>query len=119
MRTKDIKISAEARTAIEALQHNCGTYRYYDDTISRLFNYVLEYSDEMGMDDTEAMSTLRTLQNLRYDLASIAGNVALAVKECRRIDDDETPAEKVESTFSGCELEPNHETSEPNEDNQV
>lgn len=73
MEAKNIALTPEGIRAIDALRHNCGTYAYYSDTLSRLFNYVLTQSDEIGMDDTEAVHTLRVLHSLKTDLSYIAG----------------------------------------------
>lgn len=92
----NINLSAEAITAINALQHPAGTYTYYRDTLSRLFNFVLSQSDEIGMSDTEAIRTLRVLDAVRSDLAAIAGTAAT------RSDGDESPedvAARVADTF--------------------
>lgn len=93
MKTNDITLSAEAITAINGLQHNCGTYRYYSDTLSRLYNLVLLQGDEIGMDDTEILHTLRVLVSLKADLACIASHDHTS-DSC---DDD---AAKVEAAFS-------------------
>lgn len=72
----NINLSAEAVNAINALQHPAGTFSYYRDTLSRLFNFVLSQSEEIGMSDTEAMHTLRVLDAVRADLTAIAGTAA-------------------------------------------
>lgn len=77
----NITLSPEAVKAIEALQHGCGTYQFYRTHIDRLFNYILDSSDEIGMSDTEAMATLRALNSLRADLAAIAGAPAPALTD--------------------------------------
>lgn len=73
MQTNTITLTDEATRVINALQHSCGTYDYYRSTLNRLFNYILHCSDEIGMSDTEAVSTLRTLDAIRSDLATISG----------------------------------------------
>lgn len=72
----NINLTPDAVKAIEALQHPEGTHTYYRDTLSRLFNFVLSQSDEIGMSDTEAMHTLRVLDAVRADLTAIAGTAA-------------------------------------------
>lgn len=96
METKDINLTAGAVTAIKALQHNCGTYRFYSDTISRLFSFILYQSDEIGMSDNEALSTIRALHCLRQDLAAIAGDAATAAG----VPSYEEIAQRVENVFS-------------------
>lgn len=73
MKTKNITLSPEAIAAIEGLQHHCGTFSFYSETLSRLYNFILTQSDEIGMDDTETVHTLRALHFLKIDLAYIAG----------------------------------------------
>ncbi len=98
MKPKNIALSPEAIVAIEGLQHNCGTYSFYSDTLSRLYNYILAQSEEIGMDDTETLHTLRALHFLKADLAYIAG------RDCTPITytpaTDEETAERVEATFA-------------------
>lgn len=69
-------LSEHAIQVIKNLQHSCGTYNYYRETLNRLFNYILNQSDEIGMSDTEAIHTLRALQYIREDLAAIANRQA-------------------------------------------
>lgn len=68
----NIKLTPDAVKAIQALQHPCGTYQFYRAYLDRLFNYILNNSDEIGMSDNEAMHTLRALNALRSDIADIA-----------------------------------------------
>lgn len=97
MKKHNIKLSTGAIDAIVALQHKNGTFVYYDHTLSRLFNFVLDQSDEIGMSSHEAIETLRALDSIRKDLAAIASR--------RHSEDDpdsrEEIAEKVEETFKG------------------
>lgn len=72
----NINLTPDAVKAIQALQHPCGTYQFYRAHLDRLFNYILNYSDEIGMSDNEAMHTLRALNALRSDIADIAGSPA-------------------------------------------
>lgn len=58
--------------AIESLQVAGGTFKFYDETLKRLENYILEFAEEIGMSDTEALHTLRVLRCVRRDLADIA-----------------------------------------------
>lgn len=97
MKTKNITLSPEAITAIEGLQHNCGTYSFYIDTLSRLYNYILAQSDEIGMDDTETLHTLRALHFLKIDLACISGRTRTPITHIPAT--DEETAERVEGTF--------------------
>lgn len=96
MDVKNITITPEAVAAIERLQHHCGTYEFYNATLTRLFNFVLDQSDEIGMDDTEAIHTLRVLQYLKEDLAQISNKARTTINH--------TTEEKVESTFAGVSL---------------
>lgn len=97
MKTKNITLSPEAITAIEGLQHNCGTYSFYIDTLSRLYNYILAQSDEIGMDDTETLHTLRALHFLKIDLACISGRTRTPITYTPAT--DEETAKRVEETF--------------------
>lgn len=72
----NINLTPDAVKAIQALQHPCGTYQFYRAHLDRLFNYILNNSDEIGMSDNEAMHTLRALNALRSDIADIAGTPA-------------------------------------------
>lgn len=68
----NIKLTPEAIKAIQALQHPRGTYQFYRSHLDRLFFYILDNSDEIGMSDNEAMGTLRALNAIRADIADIA-----------------------------------------------
>ncbi|MBE6305699.1 MAG: hypothetical protein E7082_07295 [Bacteroidales bacterium] len=96
-----IKVTSAAHVAIKALQHSAGTYPYYRTTLDRLFNIILRIYDEMGMDDLEAITTLRALDDLRQDLAAIAGSVALGshAEEATK----EEIAGRVEDSFAGID----------------
>lgn len=72
----NINLTPNAVKAIQALQHPCGTYQFYRAHLDRLFTYILNNSDEIGMSDNEAMYTLRALNALRADIADIAGTPA-------------------------------------------
>ena len=72
----NINLTPDAVKAIQALQHPCGTYQFYRTHLDRLFNYILNNSDEIGMSDNEAMYALRALNALRSDIADIAGSPA-------------------------------------------
>lgn len=67
-----IKINDKAARAIAGIAHNAGTAEMYVNTLSRLFNAVLYNQDDLGMDDTEAITTLQTLGLLRADIQDIA-----------------------------------------------
>lgn len=123
MTTKILTLSTAATAAIERLQHKNGTYEFYTATLSRLFNYILDQSDEIGMSDTEAIHTLRVLQYLNDDLAHIAGkdDSPIEFKIEADIEGIEKPldtipekaAEKVESTFAGLSMEEVRELVNP------
>lgn len=97
-KTNTIQVSDEARAAIIGLQHSAGTYHYYRATLDRLFNTVLHTSEELGMDDMEAVATLRALDSIRHDLAAIAGPVAR--RKSHQNPPEEEIAERVEDTFT-------------------
>lgn len=99
MKKKNITLSPEAITAIEGLQHTCGTFQFYIDTLSRLYNYILAQSDEIGMGDTETLHTLRALHFLKIDLACIAGRTRTPITYTPAA--EEETAERVEGTFAG------------------
>ena len=69
-----IKINDKAARAIAGIAHNAGTAEMYVNTLTRLFNAVLYNQDDLGMDDTEAITTLQTLGLLRSDIEDIAGS---------------------------------------------
>lgn len=106
MATSNLTLSKGAISAITALQHPCGTYLYYRETLDRLYTHILHQSDELGMSDTEAIGTLRVLDTLRSDLAAIAGPVAVPGAE---LPEDKPLSEKVEllapdETMPGIEM---------------
>lgn len=101
MEAKNITLTTEAIAAIERLQHINGTYDFYEMTLSRLFGFILDQSDEIGMGDTEAISTLRALRYIREDLAAIAGRSKASVPTTAH---EENAAGKVESAFSGFNI---------------
>ena len=68
-----IQVSDAALSAINGLQHPAGTYDYYRRTLDRLFNTVLHASEELGMDDMEAVATLRAKTSQQSpDLSPVA-----------------------------------------------
>lgn len=77
----NINLSNDAAKVIEALQHKNGTFRYYHSALTSLSRYILQQSDEIGMSDTEALATLRVLDAIDSDLATIAGPVAAESSE--------------------------------------
>lgn len=91
-KTNTIQVSDEAHAAIIGLQHPIGPYDYYRCTLDRLFNTILHTSDELGMDDTETVDTLRAIDSIRRDLAAIAGPMGHSLSS-------ENIAGKVEHTF--------------------
>lgn len=72
MKDQKINLTPDAIRAIESLQAVGGTFKFYDDTLKRLESYILEFAEEIGMSDTEALHTLRVLRYVRQDLADIA-----------------------------------------------
>lgn len=115
MKSNIITLSSGAIAAIERLQHSRGTYDFYAATLTRLFNYILDQSDEIGMSDTEAVHTLRVLRYLKDDITNIAGKDGSPLEI--RIEADmegiensienlsaEGAAEKIETTFAGLTL---------------
>lgn len=109
MENQNITLTPGAIRAIEALQHKNGTYRFYTDTLGRLFNYILSQSDEIGMSATEAIATLRALKYLKSDLQQIAG----AVAEEPEAATSEEISDRVEAVFSDFDETP--DTSAPGE----
>lgn len=67
-----INTDSAAAKAITAMIHSAGTSETYINTLSRLYNCVLHNQDDLGMDDTEAIDTLRCLDLLRSDIRDIA-----------------------------------------------
>lgn len=65
--------------AIAGLQHAAGTAETYENTLERIFYAVLHNQDDLGMDDSEAIDTLRTLELLRADIRAIATDHVLAL----------------------------------------
>lgn len=100
MKAKNIALTPEALVVIEALQHNNGTYTFYTNALKRLFNFILDQSDEIGMSDTEAIHTLRAIQYIREDLATIANRQA----QTPTTPDTEETADKVETAFEGISV---------------
>ena len=93
-----IQVSDAALAAINGLQHTAGTYHYYRATLDRIFNTVLHVSEDLGMDDMEAVATLRAIDGIRRDLAAIAGSVAR--RKSHQNPPEEEIAERVEDTFT-------------------
>lgn len=93
-----INISEVAANVINALRHKAGTFSLYDDTLARLYTTVLYESDELGMSDTETVSTLRTLDLIRRDLAAIAAPETVSPPEAGDAPDD--TARKVNEAFN-------------------
>ena len=69
-------INTESRgaRAIIGITHAAGTAEMYLNAIDRIFNTVLYNQDDLGMSDTEAISTLQTLGLLRSDIQDIAAD---------------------------------------------
>lgn len=76
----EVRINTEspAARAIIAMTHAAGTAEIYLNTLSRLSNAVLFNQDDMGMDDTEAIDTIRALSLLRNDIQDIATDKTIA-----------------------------------------
>lgn len=76
----EIRINTEspAARAIIAMAHTAGTAEIYLNTLSRLSNAVLFNQDDMGMDDTETINTIRALSLLRNDIQDIATDKTIA-----------------------------------------
>ncbi|MDE6277269.1 MAG: hypothetical protein K2M06_04090 [Muribaculaceae bacterium] len=68
----NIRFTSEAITVIEGLRHSAGTLSIYQNTLTRLFKQVLHAAEDLGMDDIEAIETLRVLDMIRADLTAIA-----------------------------------------------
>lgn len=68
----NIKLTPEAEQVIEDLRHPAGTHEVYRNTLTRIFNQVLHAAEDLGMDELEALETLRALDMLRRDLAVLA-----------------------------------------------
>ena len=68
----NINLSQKAANVIEALRHNNGTLNLYRNTLTRIFNQILHTAEDMGMDELEALETLRVLDMLRRDITAIA-----------------------------------------------
>lgn len=83
----NIKLTPEAEQVIEGLRHSAGTHEVYRNTLTRIFNQVLHTAEDLGMDDLEALETLRALDMIRRDLA------ALATTPAHTDDEDEEPDE--------------------------
>lgn len=73
-----IKLSAATARTLTGIVHSVGIADLYIDTLNRLFNAVLYNQDDLGMDDTEAVDTLRTLGMLTSDIRTIAADRELA-----------------------------------------
>jgi hypothetical protein len=97
----NINLSNDAAKVIEALQHKNGTFRYYHSALTSLSRYILQQSDEIGMSDTEALATLRVLDAIDSDLATIAGPVAA---ESSETETQEEVAARIDATFSDIEV---------------
>lgn len=76
----ELRINTEspAARAIIAIAHAAGTAEIYLNTLSRLSNAVLFNQDDIGMDDTETIDTLRVLSLLRNDIQDIAHDKTIA-----------------------------------------
>ena len=68
----NINLTENAVKIIETLRHPAGTLDFYRNTLTRISNQILYCAEDFGMDDTEAIETLRALDMLRLDLAELA-----------------------------------------------
>lgn len=100
----NINLTPDAVKAIQALQHPCGTYQFYRAHLDRLFKYILNNSDEIGMSDNEAMHTLRALNALSADIADIAGTPA-------QLNEPVDPFDGITLTVATDELDEAKETA--------
>lgn len=73
-----INTESRAVRAIIGIAHAAGIAEMYLNTLDRIFNTVLFNQDDLGMSDTEAISTLQTLGLLRSDIQDIAADKDLA-----------------------------------------
>lgn len=75
----ELRINTESRAAhaIVALTHKAGTSEIYLNTLQRLINAALFNQDDLGMDDTEALDTVRVLSLLKSDISDIAAATEL------------------------------------------
>ena len=73
-----INTESRAVRAIIGIAHAAGIAEMYLNTLDRIFNTVLYNQDDLGMSDTEAISTLQTLGLLRSDIQDIAADKDLA-----------------------------------------
>jgi hypothetical protein len=69
---KKIQLSDQAIRSIAALQHNAGSADLYINTLKSIKTYILHCSEEFGMSDTEAMSTMRALDLIELDIRAIS-----------------------------------------------
>lgn len=104
----NIILSDGATQVIRNLQHSCGTFGYYDDTLTGLFNYILDQSDEIGMDDMEALHALRVLNALKADLRLLAGRGADTPESVT----SEEVAARVEATFENIGMTEKNEKND-------
>lgn len=68
----NIKLTSLAQRIIAALRRPAGTCELYRNTLLRIFNQVLQASDDLGMSSHEALETLRALDMIRRDLEALA-----------------------------------------------
>lgn len=84
----NIKLTPEAEQVIEGLRHSAGTHEVYRNTLTRVFNQVLHTAEDLGMDEIEALETLRALDMIRRDLAALATTPANINDEHEDPDED-------------------------------
>lgn len=100
----NIVLSEKAMKVVLALQHKNGTYCFYDTALSRMFNFILEQSDEIGMDATETIDILRAINCLKADLKDLAKAADSCVPPLKVI------AAHMEVIFPECESQDSGKT---------
>lgn len=85
----NIKLTPEAEWVIEGLRHPAGTLDVYRNTLTRIFNQVLHTAEDLGMDDLEALETLRALDMIRHDLTALATTPATDDEDDEETDEDD------------------------------
>ena len=96
---KTIKVNDKAARAIAGIAHSAGTAELYLKTLARLFNSVLYNQDDLGMDDTEAITTLQVLGLLRSDIEDIAATDLHQIPEYSTISEDGRELSEDEETL--------------------
>lgn len=113
-----IDTQSPAGQAILALVHKEGTAKTYLDTIARLSKAVLYWQYDMGMDDTEAIGTLRTLDLMRMNIEDISRDKALCM-EAKGIRDKAPGVAFFDDFCSGDAEDEDTDDTEPEEDEKI